>query len=709
MAKVALLIGVSEYGSGLHPLPDAVKDVEAVQQVLQSFKMGSFDEVKYLSNPNPPVMREAIETLFSDRTPDDLVLLFFSGHIVWDESGKVYFATAITPKSPRAELIRVSAIPINFVHDLISHSPCQHHIVILDCCLNLVSAPEIATHEEQTLEIKSLLDAKRQSTLACFTPIQESLEARDYPHSIYTRYLVEGIKTGAADLNQEGWISLSELHEYATQRTQIAAPALKPEFYSAEGGDKIVLFKAPLDDPNLKYRKAVHSWVNEGKISPAGRSSLDKLAGSLGIHSQEFSAIEAEVLKPYDEYQEKLQLYKRELAKVISYDYPLATPERKQLRIIQQCLGLREQDVAPIEEQMTLRLARLHESEDEAEKFTPTHSDSQPVIVSSGQKTVLQHSTRLLAEEPSPSTPEPEDEAEKFTPTHSDSQPVVASSGQKTVLQQFTRLLPEEPTPSTPESEDEAEKFAPAHSDNQPTVASSGQKTVLQHSTRLLAEEPTPPTPESEDEAEKFTPTPSDSQPGVASATQKTVLQQSTRLLPEEPTPQTPAGNLSSNSAESSTNSASASAFPYKVLIPLGIGGVLVAVALAVGISSRNPVTPPANLADQASSSASSSSPSSAAVKHSNQETSSTASPSPKSQNCMIFVNGNLRSEPIALESEVIESFKGALPVTGKRTDKGWIQVKLSSGKLAWAHPGIISSASEREMETCLTLKRNSN
>ena len=574
MVKVALLIGVGEYGSGLHPLPNAVKDVEAVQQVLQPLTMGGFDEVKHLSNPNPPVMREALETLFSGRTQDDVVLLFFSGHIVWDDSGKLYLATAITPKSPRTELIRVSAIPISFVHDLISHSPCQHHIVILDCCLNLVSAPETATLEEQTLEIKSLLGGNRQSILTCFTPIQEISEPRDYPHSIYTRYLVEGIKTGAADLNHEGSISVRELHEYATQRTQIAAPLLKPEFYSTEGGEKMVLFKAPLDDPNLKYRRAVNSWVNEGKIALTGRSSLDKLAQSLRLTSQECSVIEAEVLKPDHEYQEKFQQYKRELAKVISYDYPLATPERKHLKMVQQCLGLREQDVAPIEEQMSSRVARLHEAEDEAEPLTPAHSDSQP------------------------------------------------------------------------------------------TVASSGQKTVLQHSTRLVAVEPTPPTP---------------------------------------------AGNLSSNSAESATNSPSASPFPNKFLLPLAIAGVLVTVALAIGISSRNPVTSPANQVDRASSSAGSSSDSAPTGKNSQPNTNPTPSPSPKSQDCMIFVNGNLRSHPVSLESEVIESFKGALPVTDKRTDQGWIQVKLSSGKLAWAHPDVISSASEREMEACLATKRNRN
>lgn len=35
MAKVALLIGVSEYGPGLNPLPGAVKDVEANSKKLR--------------------------------------------------------------------------------------------------------------------------------------------------------------------------------------------------------------------------------------------------------------------------------------------------------------------------------------------------------------------------------------------------------------------------------------------------------------------------------------------------------------------------------------------------------------------------------------------------------------------------------------------------------------------------------------------------
>jgi len=42
MAKVALLIGVSEYEPGLNPLPAAVKDLDAMKEVLLHPDIGGF-------------------------------------------------------------------------------------------------------------------------------------------------------------------------------------------------------------------------------------------------------------------------------------------------------------------------------------------------------------------------------------------------------------------------------------------------------------------------------------------------------------------------------------------------------------------------------------------------------------------------------------------------------------------------------------------
>ena len=89
MAKVALLIGVSEYETGLDGLPSAVNDVTAMQQVLANPEMGDFVDaaISVLQNPSRQAMEDAIYHLFANRQKDDLVLLYFSGHGVVDDGG----------------------------------------------------------------------------------------------------------------------------------------------------------------------------------------------------------------------------------------------------------------------------------------------------------------------------------------------------------------------------------------------------------------------------------------------------------------------------------------------------------------------------------------------------------------------------------------------------------------------------------------------
>ena len=100
MAKIALLIGVSEYEPGLEPLPAAVKDAIAMQKVLTNPAMGEFADadVTVLQNPDRQKLEDAIYNLFANRAKDDLVLLYFSGHGVENERGEFYFVSRFTRK-----------------------------------------------------------------------------------------------------------------------------------------------------------------------------------------------------------------------------------------------------------------------------------------------------------------------------------------------------------------------------------------------------------------------------------------------------------------------------------------------------------------------------------------------------------------------------------------------------------------------------------
>jgi hypothetical protein len=356
MVKVALLIGVSQYGAGFNQLPAAAKDMEAMRRVLLHPDMGDFDEVIPLIDPGPQEMGIAIENLFGGRDRDDLLVLFFSGHGVKDENGNLYLATRITRKNERGGLIRSTAIAARFVQEIMGESRARRQVVILDCCFSGAFAEGLLAKDDSSVDIRRQLGGEGRVILTSSTSTQYSFAQEGSDLSIYTRYLVEGIETGVADLDDDDVISADELHEYASIRVQRAAPAMKPEIYTVKEGYKIVLAKVPIGDPKLKYRKEVERYVHRGKISPVARRILNAKRDSLGLLPEEAATIEAEVLKPYREYKKKLQEYEQALREAIQHEYPLGDRTRRELQDLQQVLSLRDEDVAPIEMRVTTHL-----------------------------------------------------------------------------------------------------------------------------------------------------------------------------------------------------------------------------------------------------------------------------------------------------------------------------------------------------------------
>jgi formylglycine-generating enzyme required for sulfatase activity/uncharacterized caspase-like protein len=355
MAKIALLVGVRQYEPGFSPLPGAAKDVAALRQVLENPQIGGFDSVHELLDPEPSIMQEAIELAFADRTKDDLVLLFFSGHGVKDDQSRLYFATPRTRKNDRGELIKSTAVSASVIHDFMSNSRAKRQVVILDCCFSgafAIGMPAKTTQTEDiSADIRAQLGAEGRAVLTSSTATQYSFEQPNGELSVYTRYLVEGLKTGAADQDSDGEISVDEMHEYARSKVQEAAPAMKPEIYAVREGYKIKLARAPVGDPRLVYRKEVEELVrsSNGEISYLDRSILDAQKSNLGLPAEVASAIEAEVLKPYQERRQKLGIYEQAWREVVQRESAVGELTRDKLKRLQQALKLRDEDVEPIE------------------------------------------------------------------------------------------------------------------------------------------------------------------------------------------------------------------------------------------------------------------------------------------------------------------------------------------------------------------------
>ncbi len=246
MKKLALLIGVGNYEYDLNPLPGALKDVDAMQRVLQHPDMGDFspENVTVLKNPPIQSMAMEIESTFSNCQNSDLILLYFSGHGIKDDGGNLYLASSQTCKHPNGELITSTTVSASFVHSRMNQSSSQRLVIILDCCFSGAFAQGMTIKNDGCIDIKSQLGGEGRVVLTSSTSSQYSFEEQASNHSIYTRYLVEGIEYGKADLDGDGLIAVDELHEYTRAKMQTIAPKSKPEFYSFKKGDKIYLAKA---------------------------------------------------------------------------------------------------------------------------------------------------------------------------------------------------------------------------------------------------------------------------------------------------------------------------------------------------------------------------------------------------------------------------------------------------------------------------------
>lgn len=350
--KVALLIGVSTYQPGLSPLPSAEKDVQELQRVLQTPEMGGFEQVKSIVNPDPLQMQREIEGLFGDRNKDDLVLLFFSGHGIKDDSGKLYFTTSLTQKTQKGELIKSTAVPASFVHEIMGNSRSKRQVLMLDCCFSGAFAEGMTAKDDGRVDVLQQLGGEGRAVLTSSTSSQYSFEQQGSDLSVYTRYLIEGIETGAADQDNDGDVSIDELHEYAKRKVQETAPAMKPEIYAIKEGFKIKLARALVGDPKLRYRREVEQIAERGEISEIYRMALDARCQQLRLTAEEAEAIETEVLKPYRTYRTHLRQYGQTLVQAVAREFPLSEATRSELDFLKRALGLRNEDIRPVEERV---------------------------------------------------------------------------------------------------------------------------------------------------------------------------------------------------------------------------------------------------------------------------------------------------------------------------------------------------------------------
>jgi uncharacterized caspase-like protein len=209
----ALIIGIDKYDDDFPNLQAPLQDAENLARVLKDPSIGAFDEVQIELNESFATLYSKVGAfLESPLNRQDLLLLYFSGHGIRDDYGKLYLAAKNTDR----RRLKSTAIPSSYIRNLMEESFSRRQVLILDCCHSGAVAKGGIGDSVGTKEAFLDKDIGRGRTIFTATnELQLAWEANKIiggkvKNSLFTHYLVEGLETGKADLNNNGEITLDE-------------------------------------------------------------------------------------------------------------------------------------------------------------------------------------------------------------------------------------------------------------------------------------------------------------------------------------------------------------------------------------------------------------------------------------------------------------------------------------------------------------------
>jgi Caspase domain len=246
--RTALIVANDEYEhEGLGRLLAPAADAQALAAVLGAAEIGDFD-VRVVSNEAAHVIQAQVEELFSEARPDDLLLLHFSCHGLKNESGELFFAAANT----RPNRLASTAVSADFVQRCMRASRSRSIVLLLDCCYGGAFARGVTVRASGDADVLSSFPREQarsgrgRAVITASSAMEYAFEgdqlagdAGSRP-SVFTSALVEGLVTGDADRDQDGWVSLDELYDYVFDQVRERNPHQTPSRDVEMQGDLLI-------------------------------------------------------------------------------------------------------------------------------------------------------------------------------------------------------------------------------------------------------------------------------------------------------------------------------------------------------------------------------------------------------------------------------------------------------------------------------------
>src|SRR6476620_2418740 len=252
--RLALIVATDTYvDAGLQRLRAPAEDAKALAEVLGDPELGDFQVTTLLNQPHWSIGQH-VEQLLVEAKLDDFIVLHFSCHGIKDDAGELYLAAQNT----QPNLLVSTAVEATLLNRLIRRSRSQRIVLLLDCCFGgafergmtaRATAVNVADQFQQSDQ--DLGGGRGRVVITASSAMEFAFEGSDLADragprpSIFTGALVEGLKSGAADRDNDGKFSLGEVYDYVFDRVRDVSPNQTPSKFEYGVQGEFVLARNP--------------------------------------------------------------------------------------------------------------------------------------------------------------------------------------------------------------------------------------------------------------------------------------------------------------------------------------------------------------------------------------------------------------------------------------------------------------------------------
>jgi hypothetical protein len=235
----ALVIGINKY-ENVEQLKYATNDAKSVAGVLQNnfgFDPGNVTVLLDEKAQREDIML-AFDRLRRNSKKDDRVFVFFAGHGMTIPTPDGRQKGYILPCDADKNDLFTTAISTDQLNEISQAIAAKHLFFVMDACyggLIFSRAAAVSPSAEDYMKVMSTRKARKALTAG--GQDQTVVDTGPGGHSVFTYYLINGLTTGAADLNGDGIITSSELDAYISPRVTAESNSSQTPEYGILGGD----------------------------------------------------------------------------------------------------------------------------------------------------------------------------------------------------------------------------------------------------------------------------------------------------------------------------------------------------------------------------------------------------------------------------------------------------------------------------------------